>query len=372
MPGVLAGAVVTVLLFGAAPASASHVDCGDTITVDTVLDSDLVDCPNLGLVVGADRVTLDLNGHRIDGDGTPFAGCGPKELCDAGILSEGNSGLKVVGGVVREFAFGAFSAGGNHIRFLRLRAKHNELFGMILVDVFASKIRKSRGARNPSPDGDGLGIFASRGVRVLNSVFRLNALGLHVEDSTRIELRGNLFRENEGPGILFQANRNEVRHNRCVENDGPCVLVASGQANVIARNRVLGGGGGIGVEAGSENRVSRNRVRDVERNGIYLGLARPAIGGDHNLLRNNLVRESGGDAIVVRPEARHSVLRGNSARRADEDGIDVASGSTALANNLATRNGDLGIEAGSGVIDRGGNGARRNGDPRQCIRVSCG
>ena len=67
--------VVTVLLtgcwlaFGASQASASHVSCGDTIIADTTLDSDLVDCPGNGIVIGADDVTLDLNGHTIDGDG---------------------------------------------------------------------------------------------------------------------------------------------------------------------------------------------------------------------------------------------------------------------------------------------------------------
>ena len=46
------------------------MSCGDTITTDTTLDSDLVDCPTNGIVIGADNVTLDLNGHTIDGDGT--------------------------------------------------------------------------------------------------------------------------------------------------------------------------------------------------------------------------------------------------------------------------------------------------------------
>src|SRR4029450_12122301 len=56
---------------GAGSALASHVRCGDTITSDTTLDSNLVNCPNNGIVIGADNVTLDLNGHTIDGDATP-------------------------------------------------------------------------------------------------------------------------------------------------------------------------------------------------------------------------------------------------------------------------------------------------------------
>jgi hypothetical protein len=41
------------------------VSCGDVITADTTLDSNLVDCPSNGIVIGADDITLDLNGHRI-------------------------------------------------------------------------------------------------------------------------------------------------------------------------------------------------------------------------------------------------------------------------------------------------------------------
>jgi hypothetical protein len=41
------------------------VGCGDTITTDPTPDSDLVNCPNNGIMIGADNITLDLNGHTI-------------------------------------------------------------------------------------------------------------------------------------------------------------------------------------------------------------------------------------------------------------------------------------------------------------------
>src|SRR5215475_13375349 len=52
---------------GVAQASALH--CGEVITADTRLSSDLVNCLDNGLVIGADNITLDLNGHVIAGDG---------------------------------------------------------------------------------------------------------------------------------------------------------------------------------------------------------------------------------------------------------------------------------------------------------------
>ena len=62
-------AVVGGTAVGGAGAQASQVSCGDRITADTTLQQDLVNCPNHGIVIGADGVTLDLNAHLVDGDG---------------------------------------------------------------------------------------------------------------------------------------------------------------------------------------------------------------------------------------------------------------------------------------------------------------
>ena len=71
-------AVAGVLALASTAGASTDVSCGDTITTDTTLHHNLVNCPNNGLVIGADNVTLDLNYHRIDGDGTPATGCDPR------------------------------------------------------------------------------------------------------------------------------------------------------------------------------------------------------------------------------------------------------------------------------------------------------
>ncbi|MFH1239931.1 MAG: C1 family peptidase [Candidatus Diapherotrites archaeon] len=43
--------------------------CGDTITEDTTLTADLLNCSNGGLGIGADNITLDCDNHLIDGTG---------------------------------------------------------------------------------------------------------------------------------------------------------------------------------------------------------------------------------------------------------------------------------------------------------------
>src|SRR5438034_4577316 len=61
-------------VLGVGPAfgqAAASVQCGAVITTDTTLTADLVNCAGNGLVVGADDITLNLNGHTVSGDGTP-------------------------------------------------------------------------------------------------------------------------------------------------------------------------------------------------------------------------------------------------------------------------------------------------------------
>src|SRR4051794_9201688 len=75
--GVALSGVLAALLASSGAEAASNVGCGDTITTDATLHRNLTDCPNNGTIIGADNITLDLNYHTIDSDGTPAAGCDP-------------------------------------------------------------------------------------------------------------------------------------------------------------------------------------------------------------------------------------------------------------------------------------------------------
>lgn len=358
-------------IIGGSPAFASHVTCGATITVDKTLDSDLVNCPNNGIVIGADNITLDLNGHAITGNGELVGSCPPDEFCDVGVANDGHNGVTVVDGSVRRFAVGAFLFEVRRNRVLGISSRANVFFGFIVVGSARSVIRGSSGSGNLPPDGDGLGLFGSHHNRIVNNLFRNNPLGIHVEDSTDNVIRGNVISRNSGQGLKVEANRNAVRRNRCRRNAGECIIV-HGNRNVIARNRARRDGTGIGIEKGRRNVVARNVVRGARFQGIYLGIQNPPVGGGDNVVRRNRVRGSGRDGFAVRKKDDHSLLRRNIAKGSGNDGFDIESPSTKLTNNRAFRNADLGIEGVAGVIDGGGNIARHNGDPRQCINISCG
>jgi parallel beta-helix repeat protein len=374
---ILALAVAGVMAFDAGQVSASHVSCGDTISADTTLDSDLVDCPNNGLVIGADNVTLDLNGHTIDGDGTPAAGCDPDtEFCDVGVLNDGHDGVTVAHGSVREFNVGVWGLRVSHNRLLGISSSGNQCCGLGFFRGTRSLVRNSSGSG--SGDANGMFLIASHHVRVIHNSFRHNGdQGMFVFDSTHNLIKGNLFSRNKVYGIVLEkSNRNQVKRNRSVRDGQVGIYVAPGNRNVIARNRVShvrrsrGHGRAIEVDGGDHNVIARNSVRDTEENAILVGCPPcPVVVG--TVVRRNHIRGAGEDGVHIDDKARHTRLRRNVAKGAKDDGLDANDSTTKLTRNEARRNGDLGIEAVEGVIDGGGNRASGNGDPRQCVNVAC-
>lgn len=79
----------------AAPARAVEaISCGDTVFADVTLDHDLA-CTAGGLVIGADSVTVDLNGFAISGSDTGI-----------GISISGRTQVSIVGGTIANFTTG--------------------------------------------------------------------------------------------------------------------------------------------------------------------------------------------------------------------------------------------------------------------------
>jgi hypothetical protein len=89
-------------------------------------------------------------------------------------------------------------------------------------------------------------------------------------------------------------------------------------------------------------------------------------------VRENVVRDMGGNGIRVDAATDGTVLEHNHAFDAADDGIRVDSAAALLTNNAAFFNHDLKIEAVPGVTDGGGNRAHSNGNPAQCTVVACG
>ncbi len=201
-------------------------------------------------------------------------------------------------------------------------------------------------------------------------------------DDSRID--GNLISDNTVTAMEMDfSDRNLVSANRVARN-GDSLVVLGSNHDTVSGNLVTdaigcpdGCGYGIVVDGGAANVIVGNVVARTLQDGIRLDAFEPdtppAAG---NVIRRNLVRDAGRDGLAVATQGFGSVtgsmLDGNVAIGAADDGIDVESASTTLTRNLALNNGDLGIEAVPGVTDGGGNRAAGNGNPAQCTNVGCG
>jgi parallel beta-helix repeat protein len=383
----LARAMVLTLLvaglavLGAGQALASQVSCGDTITTDTTLHRDLVNCPSNGIVIGADDITLDLNGHTIDGDGEPTEDCADDEICDVGVANDGHTRVTVTGGSVREFGDGILLVSASHNRLRQLSASGNLLRGILIIESSQTRIEGNTITRNGlTTDQAGLVLFTSHHNQIeRNRLSRNGDIGLFsVDDTNNNRIADNTFAENPEAGIAMGGSGNQLTGNRLLRNgDG---IGIGGEGNTITRNYIAdaqtcpeecGFGFGIDVGGGSHNLIAANLVTRTQ-----IGIRIDAFAGTttDNVLRGNVVRAAALDGIAIGLElgpVTNTLLDRNIAIGAGDDGIDVESASTTLTRNLALHNGDLGIEAVAGVTDGGGNRAAGNGNPAQCTNVNC-
>ncbi len=244
--GVLATAV-TALWLGVGPvdvAGAAVVACGQTITQNTVLTADVGPCPaNLGngIIIGADNITLDLNGHRILGT--------PGLINDAaGIYVFRRTGVTVKNGTVRDFDCGVAIEGGS---------------GNTVTGIYA---HDNIGGVGVSRCGEGVAILSSQNNRIVGNQLVHNGPfgGVGVYTVVNVEhnrttsgvSRGNLIDSNQ---IL---NNNLPRSAEINDSDGVRIETQS-VFNVVSNNNVTGSGlDGIAIFSfAPDNTVQFNSVQ---------------------------------------------------------------------------------------------------------------
>lgn len=377
---------------GVSPAKADQVQCGETITTDMTLTNDVDDCPGLGLVIGADNVTLDLNGHTVDGNG---------EADFEGIQAIGHHGVTIKGGTIRDFVEGVAVISARDVVLRDLALSHHRHVGILVADsehvrvqntssthiafsgIFVAVSHHLRIERNSVTDsGAGISARASDHLRIRRNRTAHNDFeGVSVFGGTEHSaISRNLAVANGFTGILVEGDDNSVTHNRLSEN-GDNVVIA-GDSNLVAHNRIddaVGfpddpvGGFGIIVDGGDHNRLLHNDIRGTASNGIRVVAFDPEVTGaaEDTVLRGNRIEATHLDGILIDDTATGTLLVSNWAVRSGDDGLDVESASSTLTRNRARHNHDLGIEAVPGVIDGGGNRAADNGDSAQCRNVNC-
>jgi hypothetical protein len=317
---------VTVGLLGfAAPASATHVQCGDTITVDTKLDSDVA-CPDtaaFGLFIGADNITLHLGRHTIS---RPTLG-GNAAIANAdGITTL--SGVEIRTGRIDGFRSGVFLETTDSLALaltvtasssgIDLRGDGNDA---ILNDVTMVEETAGDGGGGPGVGGTGADAYVTR-----NTVRGIVSFGM-------INISGN------NPRVV-------VNTVECAPTSGSGLVVDNyTDAAVVARNTATGCAGGVLVVAD--------------------------LGGGGAQVRRNVANGNGSGMDVTDPAG---LVWRNTANGNTNSGITSSEAGTRITENTANNNGAYGIDAAPGTVDGGGNTASGNGALTggiQCRNVTC-
>ena len=319
---------------GGALAQTAPLGCGDTITADTTLDSDLTGCRSNGLVIGADNITLDLNGHTISGDGKPVRRCPRRQPCDIGVFNDRHGGVTVRNGSLRGFAVGVLVGGVRGNRLVELSSSRNQFFGYVIADSARTVIRDSSGNDNRLPTVTGWACSARTtcGSSATRSAETGSACTSRAHGQPDHAQRGRAqLRLRHLPGGRRQPGARQPQHSRRRYGNRR----RAGQPQLIAGNRIPGGGEGIAIEKGRRNVVARNVVVGVRHDGIRLGIDNPPIGSTSTVVRRNVVIASGEDGFWVAESDRRALLIGNVARRSGDDGFDINSCSAQLRRNRA-------------------------------------
>jgi hypothetical protein len=291
----------------------SNLGCGDVITQDFRLSATTTcETEPIGLVIGADGVDLNLNGHGVNGP----AGHLPEDTTGVGVdNSSGHDDVTLRNGNLLRWGNAVRLSGAsfNVIRDVDMRQGNNS------VRIAGGESNTIRLSDMTGFDGGGL--------------FAAGSDALVVADSSGFQWRvsgddARLVRNTIGAGIVFD----------------PCLIV-SGNRNRVADNHVAGcTGGGVYVNAGSNTAVVGNGVAGFPTGEF------PEI-----------------DGIRVQPFTAGTLLQGNDVQDFDDDGIDVRAPATTLTGNHVGFTGDFSIDAVAGVTDGGGNTASG-----ECRNVSCG
>ena len=402
----LAAILAALVLATAVPeALAEHVQCGDVITQDTKLDSDLVECPRNGIVIGADGITIDLNGHTIDGDRSQNL-----EPCDVGMLNgpeltlhcpqstmPGRHDVTVRNGFIRDFDVGVNvrEASRNRLRGLTISGSHYA--GVIVAESDETSIERNLLKDNWSFAGV-LNFGDATGIRVIGNVvsgnshsgtesdgiydsrfernsFIGNRAGIHLHAVHNNQIVHNWMTDN-GIGIELSdgAFDNRVFGNWVVRNTSIGIMTQEGDhRNRIERNFVVGNGSqstsdsaGIHIFGdGDGGHVEGNVLIGNDRGVVVSGTARHV-----EIVRNWIFRNTRAGIVLRNPEHMSSVDRValNSVIRNGGDGIFIdgaipfGTSRYIVERNVARQNEDDGIDTEYPATELVRNTVSANGD----------
>ncbi|MGW4424358.1 right-handed parallel beta-helix repeat-containing protein [Streptosporangium sp. NPDC004631] len=260
--------VLLTALTTALPAAAdTTVNCGDTLTADVTLTSDLT-CSSYGsLTVDADNVTVDLAGHTLTG---------------AGIDIDGHVGLTVKNGTITGISNGLYATGGASVTFSGVRlvgakvlARGNRTLVAIngtprtcLVEGVSAAKYIGLTIDNCTVHGDVSTFDGYTPLAVRSSILTNGSLNIAAANNGVIT--GNVF--DNFPVRVIALSRNTLLRNNVFKNAGTALELdyVDRHAITVEYNVFNGNSIGLGIQRFDGIDVKRNLFTGNRTAGIFM------------------------------------------------------------------------------------------------------
>jgi parallel beta-helix repeat protein len=292
--------------------SADQVACGEVLTTSVTLGNSLSACAGDGLVIGASGITVDLNGHSIDGVGL-----------GVGIRNDGHDDVTVRNGAVSQFDHGVVLSPGT---------TRNTVAGISFAETEWSAIQLNGATANQLHH---------------NSVNAFSDVGIHFLNGSS----GNLLADTtvgtgNGESIVVEtgSDHNRLQGNTVSESSDTSIRVHGSAHTTIIGNRIAGGSDvAVLIEGAPETVVQSNDVGGVGDAGVLISE------GWRNVVRFNALRGSA-DAGIILSTVGDSLVKANTIADAGDAGIVLRLGSSGnrVIDNQADHSSDAGIFVGDG------------------------
>jgi len=269
---------------------AHALSCYTTITTDTVLTSDLSNCSggNGAVIVGADSITLNCQGHKITGNPpNPF-------LYGTGVNLVSRKDVTVKNCVFQNLFYGILFSQGSQNQIVNDTAIDNQ-FGF---RADSSSSHNTLAFDTASGSQTGFWLQASLGDNLYSNIAHDNIQGFEVEGSNS-SLKFNLaYNNTQGPnfnpsgaGFYIGGYGNTVMNNTAYGQWSGFQLFNSNYAMLISDTSYSNKYGFFSSHSAHNTLSSSSFDRNVA-GGLYLGDV-----SNNNSITGNEIKSNGGDGI---------------------------------------------------------------------------
>ncbi len=259
--------------------------CSQAIAQNTTLTDDLLNCPNTGITIGADNITLDCDGHSIIGLGSYN-----------GINIQNHNNVTVKNCNVTYFNYGIYLDSSYNNTLTNNTAINNTDSGIYLGASYNNTLTNNTISNDLAGSGNNYGIYlgASYNNILTNNTVSIynwhywNIYGIYLTSSNNNILTVNNVSNNYGDmngyGIYLDSSNNNIltgndaTHNGGSFYSGYGIYLTSSSSNNISDNTAnksygYSGGYGIYLQNSQINNLNNNYFCNNTANDTYLDAA---------------------------------------------------------------------------------------------------